>query len=143
MNLSILAAAAPSLHRFLNEMHSGKGFGATIPTSQYELSQGTGKNGSKTWTKVKSAVKKRSTTNMTGREKTIDEEPMDNPTFRPETNRTHNLITSDHPRRNGTRSETSADGSEDMIIRHTKEYAVQYEDGTPAPQMNGRVPHAM
>ena len=142
MNLSILTAAAPSLHRFLNELHSGSGFAGAIPTSQYELSQNSGK-GSKSWGKVRSAVKKRSNTNITGAEKTFDAEGNAGPEFRPDTNRSANFITSKDPnRRAEAGSEMSGDGSEDMIIRQTKEYMVHYDDrvdGRQAPHQ----PHAV
>ena len=142
MNLSILTAAAPSLHRFLNELHSGGGFASALPTSQYELSQNSAKN-NKSWGKIKSAVKKRSTTNMTGAEKTFDEDRIDRPEFRPDTNRSTNFVSSKDPnRRTEAGSELSGDGSEDMIIRQTKEYMVHYDDRVDGSQPSQH-PHAI
>jgi hypothetical protein len=142
MNLSILAAAAPSLHRFLNELHSGKGFATALPASSYELSQNSGKGGSKTWGKLRSAVKKQSASNISGREKTFDDDLPGRPEFRPDTNRNAHTISRAEANRREAGSDRSVDGSEDMIIRQTKEYAVTYDDTVRPLDRNGYQPHA-
>ena len=142
MNLSILAAAAPSLHRFLNELHSGGGFGMGMTSSQYELSYGSKERSGQNRTTKKSKSKSRlrsgnqsknrvamdSTDQYTDTNQTL-EDGRKVTDFRPDiAERNHNAVSSD-PHRMETSSRSSGQGSEDMIIRQTKAWTVtSYDD---------------
>jgi len=134
MNLSILAAAAPSLHRFLNELHSS-GFAGAIPSTQYELSQNSGRHNK---TRKPTAMTKQNTSRIAELEKTSAHDSTEssprNPNqrqvldFRPDlTDRSQSHIVHE-PSRTESGSRVSRDGSEDMIIRTTKAWDIKYDD---------------
>lgn len=145
MNLSILAAAAPSLHRFLNELHSGAGFGMAVESTPTKLSFSDSSTGN-AWGKWASRNKvnsgSKSTTLMDSRERSSDTEQiladgrkvMD---FRPDlVARSENVVTSD-PEAAERSCESSIGGNEEGVIRQTKAWTVtRYENGNGGYEMS-------
>lgn len=140
MNLSILAAVTPPLHRFLNDLHSS-GFASAIPSTQYELSQSSaGPHSSKrSWSKARSSKKGGSTVATTQR--SFQEADVSK-----KHSRTKFVldIHADSIDRGGphtvhectSRAENCSrisDGSEAMMIRMAKSWDVKYHP-RPSPQ---------
>lgn len=135
LNSSILAAVAPPLHRFLNELHSS-GFAGAIPSTQYELSQSSGrqhsskelwskagssnKGGSRVVTTEKSLHKVDASESYSRTKIVLDFGP--HVTDQGKAHVVHETI---------SRVETGSkfsDGCEDMNIRMAKSWDVKYDD---------------
>jgi hypothetical protein len=128
MNLSILAAVAPSLHRFLSELQTAR-MGAHI--TQYELSQGSYHGTSVLKRSFKPFSSKsfgKSANKSHNSEKFGEDGQSNNNDFRSHlTDKIQTHIRHD-PAETGSRT---SDGSQDMIIRQTVAWEVQhYEEGT-------------
>jgi hypothetical protein len=139
MNLSILTAAAPSLHRFLSELQTNR-LGVNLHDTQYELSRGSRGYGNKSSSFWRPSVKShgKGTANSTqlsqtrGKGHTVSEnvtsQMESEHRFRPDlVGKSQVNIEHDPANRAETGSRTS-DGSEKMIIRQTVAWDVQYDD---------------
>ena len=139
MNLSILAAAAPSLHRFLGELQTNR-LGVTLNDTHYELSQGSrggyiNKQASSWKPSLKSSGKGTANSAQLSRTKnghtvseTVTSQMGSQYRFRPDlVGKSQVNIEHDPANRNETGSRTS-DGSEKMIIRQTMAWDVQYDE---------------
>ncbi|KAJ9654265.1 hypothetical protein H2198_006665 [Neophaeococcomyces mojaviensis] len=113
MNFSILTAAAPSLYRFLNELHSGPGFGGMVDRSHYELSE------------LSSGGRRGKKSTGYGRKKSKGDEA----TFRPDINgKSYNATVHEQRTSSDVMSKSSEHGSEDMIIKQTTAWTVKTYD---------------
>jgi hypothetical protein len=139
MNLSILTAAAPSLHRFLGELQTNR-LGVSLNDTQYELSQGSRGYGNKSsgfWKpSLKSHGKETANSTQLSQSKERGHTVSENVTsqmesehrFRPDlVGKSQVNIEHDPANRAETGSRTS-DGSEKMIIRQTVAWDVHYDD---------------
>ena len=137
MNLSIITAAIPSLHRFLSELQTNR-LGAQIHDTQYELSQGSANKSMRFWrptSKSKKATANESQlrSQINGNGHVVSENVNSNQEaehrFRPDLlGKSHvNVEPNGIDNRNETGSRTS-DGSEKMIIRQTVGWEVHYDE---------------
>jgi hypothetical protein len=139
MNLSILTAATPSLHRFLAELQTNR-LGVTLHETQYELSQGSRGYANKSAGLWKASIKSqgKGTANSTQLSHTNEKSHTVNENvtshmesqhrFRPDlVGKSQVNIEHDPVNRAESGSRTS-DGSEKMIIRQTVAWDVQYDD---------------
>jgi hypothetical protein len=137
MNLSIITAAIPSLHRFLGELQTNR-LGAQIHDTQYELSQGSANRSKGRWkpsfksnkgTAGESKLRSQIHENGHMASENVNSNQESEHRFRPDllgqsqVNVEHNAMDI----RNETGSRTS-DGSEKMIIRQTVGWNVHYDD---------------
>lgn len=150
MNLSILAAAAPSLHRFLGELQTNR-LGITLHETHYELSHSSrvyGNRSKSSFWKPSLKSHEKDTTNSTQLSQTQEnrhiasenvESQMDSQhRFRPDlVGESQVNIEHDPSSRAETGSRTS-DGSEKMIIRQTVAWEVHYDKGD-SPRDRGDV----
>jgi len=140
MNLSILAAVAPSLHRFLSGLQTAS-MGTHIPATQYELSQGSYYGNSVLKRSFKSFGSKpfgKLANKSHNSEKLGEDGQSNNNPFQSLTDKIQTHIRHDPMHLAETGSRTS-DGSQDMIIRQTVAWEVQhYEEGTPGEALGAQ-----
>lgn len=128
MNFSILTAAAPSLYRFLNELHSGPGFGGMLDRTQYELSQFTS-----------SDERRKKPTGYIRKKSKADESR-----FRPDVDgKSYDVNVHENRKSLDVMSKSSGHGSEDMIIKQTTAWTVKtYNRGGDASAAPPRLEEA-
>jgi hypothetical protein len=139
MNLSILAAAAPSLHRFLGELQTNR-LGITLHETHYELShssRGYGNRSKSSFWKPSLKSLGKDTANSTQLSQTKEnghlarENVESQHRFRPDlVGKRQVNIEHDPSNRAEAVSRTSGE-SEKMVIRQTVAWDVHYEEDSP------------